>query len=121
MVARIEGGKEFMQKSPYEIIKKRYVTEKAAVLSNLRNMSSNRCLARCESPKYTFLVDLRAKKNQIAEAIEAIYVEKNVKVVAVNTITVKPKVKNRRGRMNPGRKSAFKKAIVTLAVGNSIE
>jgi large subunit ribosomal protein L23 len=112
---------KFMQKSPYDVIKKRYVTEKTAVLSNLRNMSSNRCLSRCESPKYTFMVDSRAKKPQIAEAIESIYVEKNIKVVAVNTINVKPKVKNRRGKMNQGQKGGFKKAVVTLAVGNSID
>ena len=107
--------------TPYKIIKKRYMTEKAAVLEKLKDATSNRCVSRCETPKYTFLVDGKANKPQIAEAIEAMYAEKNVKVIAVNTITVKPKMRNRRGRMNPGVKAGFKKAIVTLAVGNVIE
>jgi large subunit ribosomal protein L23 len=108
-------------RSPYEIIKRRYLTEKAVVLEKLKDSTSNRCVASCETPKYTFIVDDTANKAQIAEAVEAIYVEKNIKVIAVNTITVKPKLKNRRGRMNPGVKAGFKKAIVTLAVGNVIE
>lgn len=108
-------------KSPFDVIKKRYVTEKTAVLESLKNASSNKSLARCENPKYTFLVDTRAKKPEIACAIEEIYAEKNVKVLAVNTINVKPKLKNRRGRMNQGEKAGYKKAVVTLAAGNSIE
>lgn len=107
--------------SPYKIIKKRYLTEKAAVLEKLKDASSNRSVSRCETPKYTFLVDGNANKPQIAEAVEAMYAEKNIKVIAVNTITVKPKIRNRRGRMNPGVRSGFKKAIVTLAAGNVIE
>lgn len=108
-------------KSPFNVIKKRYVTEKTAVLESLKNASSNKCVARCENPKLTFIVDSNAKKPQIAEAIEEIYVDKNVKVVAVNTINVKPKLKNRRGKMNQGQKGGYKKAVVTLAVGNSID
>lgn len=108
-------------RNPYDIVKRRYVTEKASVLGNLKNASSNRSVARCEHPKYTFVVDVNANKTQIADAIETIYKEKNVRVVAVNTILVKEKRKNRRGKMQPGVKSAFKKAIVTMAVGNAIE
>lgn len=108
-------------KSPYDIVKKRYQTEKAAVLGNLKNATSNKSVARCENPKYVFIVDSSANKKEIADAVESIYKEKNVRVLAVNTITVKSKAKNRRGRMQPGKKSAFKKAIVTLAVGQSIE
>lgn len=108
-------------KTPFEVIRKKLVTEKTAVLENLKNASGNKCVERCENPKYTFIVDSRAKKPQIAEAIEEIYVEKNVKVVSVNTLNMKPKLKNRRGRMNQGQKAGYKKAIVTLAVGNSIE
>ncbi len=108
-------------KSPFDIVKKRYFTEKAAVLENLKNATSNKSVARCENPKYTFVVDSKANKQQIAEAVEQIYSEKNVRVIAVNTITVKEKVRNRRGRMNPGKTQGFKKAIVTLAVGNSID
>lgn len=106
---------------PYDIVKGRYLTEKAAVLEKLKDATSNKSVSRCETPKYTFLVDPDAKKPEIADAIEAIYAEKNVKVIAVNTIQVKPKYKNRRGRMNPGRNAGYKKAIVTLAAGNVIE
>ena len=107
--------------NPYSIVKRRYLTEKAAVLEKLKDATSNKSVARSENPKYTFVVDGKANKLEIAEAIEMIYAEKNVKVVAVNTITVKPKQRNRRGRMNPGVKQGMKKAIVTLAVGNTIE
>ncbi len=107
--------------SPYDVVKKRYLTEKAAVLSRLKDADSNRCISRCETPKYTFVVDIRANKQEIGEAIEKIYAEKHVRVLAVNTVMVKPKMRNRRGRMNPGKRSGFKKAIVTLAPGNSIE
>ena len=107
--------------NPYRIIKKRYLTEKAAVLEKLKDATSNRCVSRCETPKYTFIVDKNANKPRIAEAIEMMYAEKNVKVIGVNTINVKPKMRNRRGRMNPGVTAGYKKAIVTFAVGNVIE
>lgn len=107
--------------SPYEVVKRRYFTEKAAVLENLKNATSNACVARAENPKYMFVVSSKANKHQIAEAVESIYKEKNVRVVAVNTITVKPKMKNKRGKMQPGKKQGFKKAVVTLSVGNSID
>ncbi len=110
-----------MRKSPYDIVKQRYITEKATVLENLKNRTSNKCIARCENPKYVFLVANDANKNEIKQAIEEIYSEKSVRVVAVNTITVKPKEYNPRGRMNPGRDKRKKKAIVTLAVGCSID
>ncbi len=110
-----------MQKSPYDVIKQRHITEKATVLENLKNATSNKCVARCENPKYVFLVDTGATKPEIKEAIEKIYSDKNVRVVDVNTILVKPKVYNRRGRMNPGRDTLVKKAIVTLEVGCSID
>jgi ribosomal protein L23 len=77
--------------SPYDVVKKRYLTEKAAVLSRLKDANSNRCVSRCENPKYTFVVDVRANKQEIGEAIEKIYAEKHVRVLAVNTIMVKPR------------------------------
>lgn len=108
-------------KSPYDIVKRRHQTEKAAVLANLKNATSNQSVARAENPKYVFVVDSKANKQQIKEAVEYIYKDKNVRVNAVNTITVKSKNRNRRGRMQPGKTQGFKKAIVTLAVGHSIE
>ncbi|MDB6080957.1 MAG: ribosomal protein [Chlamydiia bacterium] len=109
------------QKSPYAVIKSRYITEKATVLSKLKDATSNASVRRCESPKYIFIVDPQANKTEIADAIEEIYAEKNVKVAAVNTINVKPKQYNRRGNKNPGRSNQMKKAIVTLSRGDSLE
>ena len=110
-----------MKKSPYDIVKSRYMTEKTAVLAQLRTSKSSKSLARCENPKYVFIVDKDANKAEIAAAIEEIYQEKNVRVVAVNTINVKPKHYNRRGQMNPGRDVHRKKAIVTLQPQNLLD
>ena len=105
--------------SPYDIIKARHVTEKAKVLERLQFNSSNPCVKKCDSPKYVFVVDKRANKQQIAQAIEEIYADEKIKVVAVNTVTVRPKGRRVRGRS--GMKSGFKKAIVTLEAGDTIE
>lgn len=108
------------QKNSHHIIKSRYITEKAMMLQELKNNKSNRCVARCESPKYVFLVDRNANKREIASAVEDIYREQNVKVVAVNTIQVKSKP-TRRSKNGVGRKSSFKKAIVTLEPKDSLD
>lgn len=107
------------QKDPYQVIIKRHMTEKARVLGELQNSKSNPSVRRCESPKYVFIVHPKATKRQISVAIEAIYKDKQVKVVAVNTINVQGKVKRRRGRLftNP----SFKKAVVTLQKGDSLD
>ena len=105
--------------NPYQVIKAKRVTEKGRVLENLVNAKSNKCLARCESPKIVFDVDSNANKRQIAEAVEHIYKDQKVKVVKVNTINVKPK--QRRVRGFKGMTSAFKKAVVTFRPGDSIE
>ncbi|NGX39635.1 MAG: 50S ribosomal protein L23 [Chlamydiae bacterium] len=107
------------KKSPYDIIKSRYVTEKSSVLESLKDSTSNPSLARCELPKYVFLVERKANKREIAMAIEQIYSEKGIKVRSVNTITIKPKKRRMRGQI--GYKSSFKKAIVTLNKGNEIQ
>ncbi len=109
------------QTNAYAIVKRRYITEKSTVLSSLKDAKSNASLRRCESPKYVFLVDPTANKSQIANAIEEIYKARGVKVRAVNTIIVKPKHYNQRGSRNAGRSTLIKKAIVTLANGNSLE
>lgn len=107
------------ENNPYQIIKHQLVTEKASVLQGLKNAKSNPSLAKCESPKYVFIVDRDANKQQIAQALEQIYSARNIKVVAVNTINMKAKVKRMRGRL--GKKSAYKKAIVTLEKGDSLD
>ena len=106
-------------KNPFDIIKSRYVTEKSRTLELLKSNESNASVRKCKSPKYVFLVNDKANKREIAQAVEEIYAEKNITVTSVNTINAKSKVKRVRGRL--GEKSGFKKAIVTLAVGDSIE
>jgi large subunit ribosomal protein L23 len=65
---------------------------------------------------YTFEVAKDANKIEIAKAVEQIF---DVKVTKVNTINVKPK--NKRVRMVPGKTRTWKKAMVTLAEGDTIE
>lgn len=66
--------------------------------------------------KYVFEVAKAANKIEIAKAISQIF---NVKVVSVNTVNVEGKVK-RMGR-SIGKRSDYKKAIVKLAAGDTIE
>jgi len=106
-------------KNPYDIIKSRRVTEKAQVLSQLHQAKSSKSLARCDTPKVVFNVDPKANKTEIAWAIEKIYADKKVKVIAVNTIRVAPK--QRRVRGFTGMTAGFKKAIVTLRAGDTID
>ena len=69
-----------------------------------------------EKNTYTFEVAKDANKYQIKDAVEEIF---GVKVVRVNTLTVKPKTK--RVRYVAGKTRSWKKAIVTLAEGDTIE
>jgi large subunit ribosomal protein L23 len=78
------------------------ITEKATLLS--------------EQNKVVFRVADTATKDEIAAAVEALF---KVNVTKVNTINVKGKTKRFRGIM--GRRSDVKKAIVTLAEGQSID
>lgn len=106
-------------KNPYEVIKQRYITEKATLLQELQSATSNKSLARCKKSKYTFLVAAKATRGQVATAIEEIYQEQGIRVIKVNTITKKPKPKRMRGIL--GTQSGFKKAIVTLEEGQRID
>lgn len=108
-----------LKKSPYDIIKSRHITEKSRVLEQLQSNTSNPSVKKCDSPKYVFLVEKKSNKREIANAVEQIYAEKNIKVVSVNTINVKEKERRVRGRI--GFKPAFKKAIVTLEAGDTID
>lgn len=108
-----------MKKNPYDVIKSRYITEKATVLGQLATSVSNKCTARCKTPKYVFRVDGKASKQAIALALEEIYAEKKIKVVKVNTIQVGPKPRRMRGIV--GKKPGFKKAIVSLREGQILE
>lgn len=106
-------------RDPYHIIKRRHVTEKSTVLESLKDAANNPSIARCESPKYVFIVDKRANKQEIAQALEEIYKKDDIKVAAVNTINMKPKPRRVRGRK--GKTAAFKKAVVTLEKGDSLD
>lgn len=106
-------------RNPFHVIKSRYITEKSTVLEGLQHAVSNKCVAKCLSPKYVFIVDKDANKVEIARALESIYSEKKIKVKAVNTINMKPK--KRRVRGYKGFRPAVKKAIVTLESGDCID
>ena len=66
--------------------------------------------------KYTFKVNKKATKVEIAKAVENLF---GVKVLNVNTLNTKPK--DRRVGRYTGKTKTYKKAIVTLAQGSSIE
>ncbi len=86
----------------YDIIRNPVVTEKSTMAS--------------ESNQVIFDVAIDATKPEIKDAIEALF---SVKVTAVNTLVRKGKLKRFRGYL--GRRNAVKKAIVTLADGQSID
>lgn len=82
----------------------------------IRPIVSEASFDKMEMNKYTFEVDRHADKPMIRHAIEDIF---GVKVKRVNTCWVKPKPK--RVRAQPGYTRTWKKAVVTLAEGDSIE
>jgi large subunit ribosomal protein L23 len=88
----------------YDIIKRPIVTEK----SNAQAGADN---------QFTFEVDRRANKMQVKDAVETVF---NVKVLEVNIVNIQPKY-GRYGRATVIKKSGMKKAVVTLAPGNSIQ
>ena len=67
--------------------------------------------------QYVFEVDRSANKLQIKEAVETLF---DVKVLAVNTMIMKPK-RRRMGRKMIVTRSAWKRAVVTLAPGEQIQ
>jgi large subunit ribosomal protein L23 len=86
----------------YDTILAPVITEKATLLS--------------EQNKVIFRVAKDATKDEIAAAVEELF---KVTVTKVNTLVVKGKTKRFRGI--PGRRNDVKKAIVTLAEGQSID
>ena len=80
----------------YDIIRKPVITEQS--------------MADVADKKYVFMVDVNANKTEIKAAVEEIF---GVKVSKVNTIRMQGKVK-RTGAYPAGRRSAYKKAIITL-------
>ena len=88
---------------PEKIIKRPLLTEKGTTMGE-------------EDNKVLFEVDLGANKIEIRKAVEKIY---GVKVTSVCTLKVRGKIK-RVGR-NVGKRPNWKKAIVTLAEGSTID
>jgi large subunit ribosomal protein L23 len=82
----------------------------------IRPVVSEKSYAGIEQNSYTFLVDRRANKTEIKEAVQTIW---GVRVASVNTLNRRGKVK-RRG-WTKGKRPDEKRAIVTLAEGDSIE
>ncbi|MEX0869610.1 MAG: 50S ribosomal protein L23 [Nitriliruptoraceae bacterium] len=82
----------------------------------LRPVISEKTYGLIDENKYTFVVDPRAHKTQIKQAVEAIF---DVKVVSVNTMNRVGKRK-RRGLI-VGKRADTKRAIVTVAAGDEIE
>jgi large subunit ribosomal protein L23 len=87
----------------YGIIKKPVITEKASDATGLRNA-------------YTFKVPTNANKVEIRHAVEQLF---EVKVKSVNTLRVRGKWRIR-GR-SIGRSQAWKKAMVVLEEGQTID
>ncbi|HEY8434532.1 MAG TPA: 50S ribosomal protein L23 [Sphingomicrobium sp.] len=86
----------------YDIVLAPHITEKSTMLS--------------ETNAVVFRVAPKATKPEIKAAIEALF---DVKVTNVNTIVTKGKTKRWKGK--PYQRSDMKKAIVTLAAGQSID
>jgi len=82
----------------------------------IRPIVSEKSYAGLEANRYTFLVHPDANKTEIKEAVQQIW---NVRVLSVNTIIRRGKVK--RQRYVSGRRPDQKRAIVTLSEGDSIE
>lgn len=82
----------------------------------IRPIISEKSYAMVEQNRYTFEVDKRSNKTQIAQAIAEIF---NVTVTDVNTMNVSGKP--RRLRYAKGLTRSWKKAVVTLKEGDSIE
>lgn len=87
----------------FDIIRRPVITEKANFVGDILN-------------QYTFEVDVRANKIQIKDAIEIIF---DVDVERVNTIVMPPK-RGKRGRKFYVRRAKWKKAVVSIAPGQSI-
>ena len=89
------------------ILVKPLITEKADTLSESKS-------------QYSFIVEKTANKIEIKKAIEALY---TVNVEAVNTMVIpgKRKTRNTKKGVLHGRKPSYKKAVVTLATGETID
>ena len=102
MSARREKPVTVTQLQAYDLITQPMVTEKSTLGS--------------EHNQVTFRVPLTATKPEIKQAVELLF---KVKVKSVNTLRQKGKVKRFRGIK--GKRADYKKAMVSLAEGESID
>jgi large subunit ribosomal protein L23 len=92
--------------SIYDILRRPLITEKSSFQSSKLN-------------QYAFEVHPKATKQQIKEAVEVIF---DVTVLRVNVMIHPPKIaRSLRNRRRQIRRSAYKKAIVTLEAGDRID
>ena len=103
-MSKYSGGRDLSvsKERMYEIIRSPLITEKSTIISEFNQVS--------------FRVPLMATKPEIRAAVEGLF---DVKVTSVNTLRQQGKVKRFRGRL--GKRNDTKKAIVTLAEGDSID
>ncbi len=88
----------------YDVLRRPVVTEKSNAQGDAHN-------------QYTFEVDRRANKIQVKDAVETAF---NVTVLSVRIVNIPPKM-GRYGRTQVIKRSAWKKAVVTIAPGQAIQ
>ncbi len=84
----------------------------------VRPLETEKAYSQREMGQYVFVVNRKANKGQIRRAVEQIY---DVTVASVNVMNMPAKINKIRGRRKVARRAPWKKAIVTLAPGESIE
>jgi len=84
----------------------------------IRPVVSEKSYGLLDNGVYTFVVDPRASKIEISDAVETIF---NVEVAKVNTLNRKGKRKRNRKSQTFGKRPDQKRAIVTLAAGGRID
>lgn len=82
----------------------------------IKPVISEKANALREQNKYVFVVQPSATKIQVKEAVSKLF---NVKVIGCTTMNIMGKMKRLRGK--PGRTSSYKKAIVRVAAGETIQ
>jgi large subunit ribosomal protein L23 len=93
-------------KDPHQVIKKPLITEKSTILR--------------DSHKYAFVVDMKANKSEIRKAAEEMFDLKG-KILHINTMQVQGKPKEQLFRHRHGRRPNWKKAIITVREGTTIQ
>lgn len=116
-VAKKEAAPKAAKKAPAKKAAKGGVVADARLYDVLvRPIITEKSSKAAELNKLTFAISPRATKQDVKNAVETLF---KVEVTKVNTINIDGKVKRFRGK--PGQRSTIRKAIVTLAAGQSID